>query len=239
MDILWAGGVNNPMDSIEQISYLLFLRLLSERDDQLAALDRRYARVFSGDWSRYAWGNFVTLTGDALFDAARSAIEKLHELPGLSETGKLLFQRATLKVYDRPTLRAVVQAVHGLDLEAHDGADLKGDMYEYLQSRLSMSGTNGQFRTPRHTIALIDPRPGLRVCDPAVGTAGRTTNGTYKVNQTSIEAIKLLLPPISSQREFAARVAAVRALESQQAASRRRLDDLYHSMLHRAFRGEL
>jgi type I restriction enzyme M protein len=54
MDILWAGGVNNPMDSIEQISYLLFLRLLSERDDQLAALDRRYARAFAGDWAKYA-----------------------------------------------------------------------------------------------------------------------------------------------------------------------------------------
>jgi type I restriction enzyme M protein len=94
----------------------------------------------------------------------------------MSETGRLLFQRATLKIYDRPTLRAVVQAVHGLDLEAHDGVDLKGDMYEYLLSRLSMSGTNGQFRTPRHIIALIvalvDPRPGLRICDPAVGTAG-------------------------------------------------------------------
>src|SRR6266436_2718582 len=69
MNILYAGGVNNPMDSIEQISYLLFLRLLSEKDDQLAALDKKYVRVFSGKWARYSWGNFVTLTGDALFDA--------------------------------------------------------------------------------------------------------------------------------------------------------------------------
>src|SRR6478735_5514704 len=83
MDILYAGGVNNPMDSIEQISYLLFLRLLSEHDELLASLER------------------------------------LHELPGLSPTGRLLFNRATLKIYDRPTLRAVVQAVHGLDLDAH------------------------------------------------------------------------------------------------------------------------
>lgn len=125
MDILWAGGVNNPMDSIEQISYLLFLRLLTEKDDLLASLDKKYTRIFSGKWSRYAWGNFVTLTGDALFDAVRNAIESLHELPGLSETGKLLFNRATLKIYDRPTLRAVVQGIHGLDLSAHDGHDVK------------------------------------------------------------------------------------------------------------------
>jgi hypothetical protein len=96
MDALWAGGVNNPMDSIEQISYLLFLRLLSERDDTLATLDKKYKRIFSGEWSRYAWGNFVTLTGDQLFDAVRDAIESLHKLPGMMETGKLLFSRATL-----------------------------------------------------------------------------------------------------------------------------------------------
>ena len=66
MDILWAGGVNNPMDSIEQCSYLLFLRLLSEKDETLASLDKKYIRIFSGKWSRYAWGNFVTLAGDEL-----------------------------------------------------------------------------------------------------------------------------------------------------------------------------
>ena len=177
MDILYSGGVNNPMDSIEQLSYLLFLRLLTEKDELLASLDKKnYKRIFSGKWARYAWGNFVTLTGDQLFDAARSAIESFHELPDLSETGKLLFNRATLKIYDRPTLRAVVQVIHEMDLSRHEGLDLKGDMYEYLLSKLSTSGTNGQFRTPRHIIAmivaLVDPRPGLRICDPACGTAG-------------------------------------------------------------------
>ena len=176
MNILFAGGVNNPMDSIEQISYLLFLRLLSEKDEQLAQLDKKYKRVFSGPWSKYAWGNFVTLTGDNLFNAVRDAIEKIHELPSLSETGKLLFSRATLKIYDRPTLRAVIQGIHEMDLAAHEGHDFKGDMYEYLLSQLSASGTNGQFRTPRHIIdmivALVNPQANQRICDPACGTAG-------------------------------------------------------------------
>jgi len=176
MDILWAGGVNNPMDSIEQISYLLFLRLLTEKDDVLASLDKKYTKIFSGKWARFAWGYFVTLTGDDLFNAVRDAIEKLHELPGLTETGKLLFSRATLKIYDRPTLRAVIQGINKLDLDAHNGHDLKGDMYEYLLGKLSASGTNGQFRTPRHIIdlivALVNPQPRHRICDPACGTAG-------------------------------------------------------------------
>jgi type I restriction enzyme M protein len=176
MNILFAGGVNNPMDSIEQISYLLFLRLLTDKDNVLASLDKKYVCIFSGKWAKYAWGNFVTLTGDPMFNAVRDAIEKLHELPGLTDTGKLLFSRATLKIYDRPTLRAVVQAIDRIDLSAHDGHDLKGDMYEYLLSKLSASGTNGQFRTPRHIIdlivALVNPQPKHRICDPACGTAG-------------------------------------------------------------------
>jgi type I restriction enzyme M protein len=176
MNILYAGGVNNPMDSIEQISYLLFLRLLTEKDEALAAIDKKYTRIFSGKWARFAWGNFVTLTGDNLFNVVRDAIESFHELPGLSDTGKLLFNRATLKIYDRPTLRAVVQGIHELDLAAHEGHDFKGDMYEYLLSQLAASGTNGQFRTPRHIINLIvelvDPQPGQRMADPASGTAG-------------------------------------------------------------------
>lgn len=176
MNTLWAGGVNNPMDSIEQISYLLFLRLLSEKDETLATMDKKYKRLFSGDSARFAWGNFVPLTGDNLFDATRDAIENMHKLPGMTETGKVLFSRATLKIYDRPTLRAVVQGIHSLDLAVHEGHDIKGDLYEYLLSKLSASGTNGQFRTPRHIIDLIvdlvDPKAGQRICDPACGTAG-------------------------------------------------------------------
>src|SRR5258708_23488338 len=175
MDILYSGGVNNPMDSIEQISYLLFLRLLTEKDELLATLDKKYTRIFFGKWARFAWGNFVTLTGDNLFNAVRDAIESLHELPGLTDTGQLLFSRATLKIYDRPTLRAVIQGIHGLDVSPHDGHDFKCDMYESLFSTLSASATTGKFRTPRHIIilitALVHPQAGQRVCDPACGTA--------------------------------------------------------------------
>ncbi len=185
MDVLWAGGVNNPMDSIEQLSYLIFLRLLSERDEQAAHIEKGYRRVFSGDWVRFAWGNFVTLAGNELFDTLRGAIERLHELPGLSPTGRELFRNATLKIYDRPTLRAVVQIIAEMNMSPQDGRDLKGDMYEYLLSKLSQSGTNGQFRTPRHVIdlivALVGPRPGLRICDPACGTAGFLISAYAKI----------------------------------------------------------
>lgn len=176
MDVLYAGGVNNPMDSIEQLSYLLFLRLLTEKDSQLWQLDKKRKRLFSGNWEKASWDALVTLTGDGLFEGVRAAIERLHDLPGMSATGKLLFNRATLKIYDRPTLRAVVQGINNLSLDPTNGDDPKGDMYEYLLSKLSLSGTNGQFRTPRHIIdmivKLVDPQPGERICDPACGTGG-------------------------------------------------------------------
>ncbi len=117
-------------------SYLIFLRLLSERDEQASLVEKNYQRIFSGSWARYAWGNYVTLTGNELFDTLHGAIEKLHELPGLTRTGQELFRNATLKIYDRPTLRAVVQVIADMDLVPHEGHDLKGDMYEYLSPHL-------------------------------------------------------------------------------------------------------
>ena len=107
------------------------------------------------------------MSSDALFDAVRDAIENLHELPGLSDTRKFLFNRATLKIYDRPALKAVVQAIHGLDLTAHDGRDVKGASEDLLSKR-SASGTNDQFRRPRHIsdmiVALADPKTAERIC---------------------------------------------------------------------------
>ena len=189
MDILYAGGVNNPMDSIEQISYLIFLRLLTEKDDKLAAMNPKYSRIFSGKGAKYSWNRFVTLAGDELFETVRGAMESIHDLPGLSETGKLLFSRATLKIYDRPTLRAVIQSIHEMDLSPHGGQDLKGDMYEYLLGKIAMSGTNGQFRTPRHIIdmivAIVDPKPMETICDPACGTAGFLISAFHHILRTN------------------------------------------------------
>ncbi len=88
----------------------------------------------------------------------------------------VLARNAPLGVSSCFPLGAIVQGIHEMDLAAHEGHDFKGDMYEYLLSKLSMSGTNGQFRSPRHIIAmmvaLVNPQPGQRICDPACGTVG-------------------------------------------------------------------
>ena len=196
-------------------------------------------------------------------------------MPGLSETGKLLFNRATLKVYDRPTLRAVIQAIHDMDLAAHEGQDLKGDMYEYLLSKISMSGTNGQFRSRANTTELVgatayvlETPPNLLLPDKLwrffwkqpvqvepfyvwsffqtatvrreLGRRATGTSGSMKnISKPKVLSMLVPTPPLLLQRQFAARVQEIRALEGRQAESRCRLDDLFQSLLHRAFQGEL
>lgn len=182
MDELYAGGVNNPMTSIEQITYLMFLKSLTEMDEKQAELAKRtatkYNPLFSNSWSKYSWRTAARLSGEELRVTLSEAFEKFHELPGLSEIGKELFKQAHLKIFSLPTLRSVVTIIDDMDYNNPQlyETDVKGDLYEYLLSKISQSGTNGQFRTPRHIVdfmvRLIKPKPGDYILDPACGTAG-------------------------------------------------------------------
>ncbi len=203
MDELWSGGVNIPTTSIEQISYLMFLKSLTEMDEKHAELAKRtaskYKMLFSNSWAKYSWRTVSRLSGDELYNTLVEAFEKFQELPNLSEMGKILFRQAHLKIYSRPTLKSVVSIIDGMDYndpQKYD-TDVKGDLYEYLLSKINTSGTNGQFRTPRHIIdfmaRLLDPKPGDYILDPACGTAGFLIQA-YKYileNNTSKEELKL------------------------------------------------
>ncbi|MCM8782506.1 MAG: type I restriction-modification system subunit M [Candidatus Omnitrophica bacterium] len=182
MDELWSGGVNIPTTSIEQISYLMFLKSLTEMDEKHTELAQKaggkHKMIFSNSWAKYSWRIVSRLSGDELYNTLAEAFEKFQELPNLSQMGKILFRQAHLKIYSRPTLKSVVSIIDGMDYnnpQKYD-TDVKGDLYEYLLSRINTSGTNGQFRTPRHIIdfmvKLIDPKPGDYILDPACGTAG-------------------------------------------------------------------
>lgn len=182
MNELFSGGVNNPMTAIEQISYLMFLKSLTEVDEQqgqLAELSgKKHESVFDGHLSKYSWRVVSRLAGDELYNTLSEVFDKLHELPNLSHTGKILFKQAHLKIYNRPTLRSVVSIIDTMDFnntEKYD-TDVKGDMYEYLLNKIASAGTNGQFRTPRHIIKtmveITKPKPSDLILDPACGTAG-------------------------------------------------------------------
>jgi len=182
MNELWAGGVNNPMTAIEQISYLMFLKSLTEMDEKQEQLQKLmgnpYTPLFSNSLAQYSWRTVARLSGDPLYVTLSEAFEKFHELPNLSLIGKILFRQAHLKIFNRPTLRSVVSIIDEMDYnntQKYD-TDVKGDLYEYLLGQIAISGTNGQFRTPRHIIKmmvnLVKPEIGQYILDPACGTAG-------------------------------------------------------------------
>lgn len=182
MDILFGAGVSNPQTIIEQINYLLFLRALSIKDDEaeLLGITDESGKIFSGDLAKYRWQNLLALNAEDLFKTVESSFEVLQK-ESKNPTVKLLFRNAHVKIFDKPTLRRVLHEIEEfakeLDKIAHGGnKDVFGDMYEYLLSKLSSAGTNGQFRTPRHIIDfmvhVIDPKKNETILDPACGTAG-------------------------------------------------------------------
>lgn len=201
MNELWAGGVNNPMTAIEQISYLMFLKSLTEMDEKQGQLQKlmgnTYTPLFSNSWAKYSWRTVARLSGDPLYVTLAEVFEKFHELPNLSPMGKILFRQAFLKIFNKPTLRSVVSIIDDMDYnntQKYD-TDVKGDLYEYLLSKISISGTNGQFRTPRHIIKmmvkLVKPKAGQYLLDPTCGTAGFLIEGyLYIMEQNTSEEMR-------------------------------------------------
>lgn len=182
MDILFGAGVSNPQTIIEQLNYLLFLRALSIKDDEaeLLGITDESEKIFTGDLAKYRWQNLLALNAEDLFKTLENSFDVLQK-KSKNPTVKLLFRNAHIKIFDKPTLRRVLHEIETfakeLDAIAHEGnKDVFGDMYEYLLSKLSSAGTNGQFRTPRHIIdfmvRVVAPEKNETVLDPACGTAG-------------------------------------------------------------------
>ena len=186
-DEFWTGGISNPLTVIEQITYLLFLRLLDIRE---TTAERQWARQhksqpFPGlafrpdldpekDQCRFRWGHFSKLGGEQMLDLVRQKV-----FPHLRSIGGEYLKDAQLLIPKASLLVSSVEMIEQLPLT---GGDTKGDLYEYLLSRLTTAGINGQFRTPRHIIAMMiklaysdaKDREELSwtVGDPACGTAG-------------------------------------------------------------------
>jgi len=182
MDIFFGAGVASHPTIIEQINYLLFMRALSQKDDDLKKIGvtDKGEIVFDGELEKYHWENLLTLNAEQLFIALEECFRKIPEST-TNRTVRLVFRNAHIKLFDKPSLRTVVHELDAfaklMDDEEHDGKrDIFGDTYEYLLSKLSQAGTSGQFRTPRHIIeflvAVVAPKKGETILDPAVGTAG-------------------------------------------------------------------
>lgn len=180
-DKLWTGGLTNPLDSIEQLSYLLFLKRLDDEEDRrqkMAQLRKQpYQPRIPADMR---WGYWTQLAAaDALKYLREKVFPWFRELGNPGSSFELYMKNAELKI-NKPTL--LIEACKLID-QMHISAqnqDVQGDLYEYLLGRLNTSGLNGQFRTPRHIIRMmvhmIDPHPNERIGDLAAGTGGFLVN---------------------------------------------------------------
>ncbi len=195
-DAFWSGGISNPLEVIEQITYLMFIRRL---EDIQTAKDRRANRtgkpvdnpVYTEDnqvlrWSRFsneAPENMLTIVRDGVFPWLRT-------LGGEDSTYSHHMKDARFTITTPNLLAKVVDMLDDIPLGERD---TKGDLYEYMLSKIATAGQNGQFRTPRHIIQLIvemmAPGPQDEICDPACGTAGFLVASAEYVNRTHREAL--------------------------------------------------
>jgi type I restriction enzyme M protein len=184
-DAFWSGGIANPVEVIEQITYLLFLKRLDEvqeLEERKAArlgkpVERRIFPEGKDDkklaYEDYRWKRFKNAAPDEMFKRLSEHVFPFLRTLGDGSTYAHYMRDARFTI---PTPALLSKVVDLIDRVPMDDRDTKGDVYEYMLGKLATSGQNGQFRTPRHIIRLMvdltAPTPKDIVCDPAAGTCG-------------------------------------------------------------------
>jgi type I restriction enzyme M protein len=174
----WTGGITNPLTVIEQISFLMFARLLDVMETTGERKAERTKKPFKGRFDGRddprRWKNFKHIEkGEVMLRIVRDEVfPHFRKLNGGTTFGE--YMRDAQLMVQKPSL--LVSAVNMIEKLPITEGDAKGDLYEYLLSKLTTAGINGQFRTPRHIIRfmveLLEPKPTETIGDPACGTAG-------------------------------------------------------------------
>ena len=186
-EAFWTGGISNPLTVIEQFTFLLFLRrldeqqLLAEKKANIVGISLENP-IYTAAHKKFRWHHFKNLEPESLFSLFTqpqidsdnlTTFEHMKQLGTEVGVFASFMKGATFMI---PTPRLLDQVVQMIDKIQMDDRDTKGDLYEYLLSKIATAGTNGQFRTPRHIIkmmvAIMQPTQEDTVCDPACGTAG-------------------------------------------------------------------
>ena len=179
-ETFWTGGITNPLEVIEQFTYLLFIKglddkeIIKENDAILLGVD--FDRTFPEDKQNLRWSKFKNFEAETMYDVVANEvfpfIKNLHTNKD-SAYAKYMGD-AIFKIPTPLMLSKIIDGIDNIDMD--ENKDTKGDLYEYLLSKVATAGTNGQFRTPRHIIDMIvklmKPTPQDVIVDPAAGSAG-------------------------------------------------------------------
>ena len=182
----WSGGLANPLQVIEQITYLIFIKRLDEMQEveerKANTLKRQLERRIFPEgkdargepYEKMRWSRFKNFAGPEMF-----RIVDEHVFPfirALSGDGGAYAGHMRDARFQIPSAQLLAKVVDKIDKLDMGDRDTKGDVYEYMLAKIASAGQNGQFRTPRHIIALMveltQPRPEDTICDPAAGTCG-------------------------------------------------------------------
>ena len=192
-DVFAAGGLVNPLEVIEQITYLMFIHDLDDSDNmrakESAMLGLPYKSIFAEEvkigertieGNQLKWSVFHDYSADKMYSVMQEwvfpFIKTLH-----SDRNSAYSKYMDDAIFKLPTPLVLSKVVDSLDeiykiMNEMQSTDVRGDVYEYLLSKIAQSGRNGQFRTPRHIIRmmvdLMEPSSDEVICDPACGTSG-------------------------------------------------------------------
>lgn len=180
VDRIWenflTAGLTNPLSVIEQLTYLMFIKLLDEQQMRSEAeaeiLGTEIKKYFKADQAHLRWHVFKHYNAEEMY---KNMVDHVFPfIKDLSKTEDNVFANFMKDaIFQIPTPQMLQRVVTGID-ELNIEEDLKGDIYEYLLSKISASGTNGQFRTPKHIVdmivELVEPKPEDIISDPSVGT---------------------------------------------------------------------
>lgn len=182
----WTGGISNPLTVIEQFTYLLFIRRMDERQ----LLEEKKANItgkaqehplYTTDQKQLRWSSFKDKDPEVMFDLftrvtsdrTQTVFDHMKEVGSKGGVFAEYMKGATFMI---PTARLLDQVVQMIAQIKMEDRDTKGDLYEYLLSKIASAGKNGQFRTPRHIIKMmvemVEPTMDDTICDPSCGTAG-------------------------------------------------------------------
>lgn len=185
IDRIWdafaSGGISNPLEVIEQMTYLLFIKRLDELHTAQEKKANRLKReiknpIFYASQQNYRWSRFKELgSADELYKSVSEGVFPFIKTLGGGEDSTYSNHMKDAR-FTIPTPALLAKVVDLLDAVPMEDRDTKGDIYEYMLGKIASAGRNGQFRTPRHIIKMIvdlmKPKPSDTICDPACGTAG-------------------------------------------------------------------
>ena len=204
-DVFAAGGLTNPLEVIEQITYLMFIHDLDDTDNknakECAMLGLPFKSIFSNqvkigertiDGQQLKWSTFRDFPANKMYETIQEwvfpFIKNLH-----SDKNSAYSKYMDDAIFKLPTPLVLSKVVDSLDeiyalMGQSTEIDIRGDVYEYLLSKISTAGRNGQFRTPRHIIRmmveLMKPTPKETICDPACGTGGFLVGASDYLRET-------------------------------------------------------